>query len=312
MTPAELPVALFAYNRPDVLERTLGCLRAAGFRRLVVFSDGPRGPGDVSFVERVRDTVRAVAWADVELVERSRNLGLSGSVVAGMAELFDRFDRAAVIEDDVLVAPEFGAFAAAAIERYAGEPRVAGVTALRLPFPAAPLDASGYDACFLPRFFSWGWATWRDAWAAFDLDADSLLTRLRSSPVRLERAGADLPYMVRRSLVKRELGGAWDVRAATSMVLDDRLFLVPAWNMSENAGFEQGTHPQSPRWPLRWERGREPSGPLRLPPVGVDEEVLQSFLRWREDPQGWTARRLVPRPVRRLARRVRRTYDPFR
>jgi hypothetical protein len=265
-------------------------------------------------VEQVREMVRGIEWASVELVERDRNLGLSESIVSGLSEVFERHDRAVVIEDDVCVAPEFGAFVAEALERYAAEPRVAGVTALRLPFPPGRLDESGSDAFFLPRFFAWGWATWGRGWRSLDFDRERLLRRLRESPhVRLERGGPDVPYMIRRALVEESLGGSWDVFASTSMLLDDLLFLVPGWNMAENVGFAEGTHPQAPPWRLRWEPERAPRGrPVRLPPVEVDEAVLRSFRIWRENPQGWTIRRLVPRPVRMLLRRVRGTYDPFR
>ena len=48
--PAPVPVVVFAYRRPEQLERTLECLRGCGVEQLYVFSDGP---GDAAAVEDV-------------------------------------------------------------------------------------------------------------------------------------------------------------------------------------------------------------------------------------------------------------------
>ena len=54
------PIAVFAFNRPDHLRRTLEALsanRLAGDSRLTVFCDAPRGPKDVEVCERLDDEV---------------------------------------------------------------------------------------------------------------------------------------------------------------------------------------------------------------------------------------------------------------
>jgi hypothetical protein len=308
-----LPAALIAYNRADVLERTLACLRAAGVTRIHAYADGPRDAADEPRVAAVRGLLERVDWADVRLTARDRNLGLSESMVGALNDVFAHEERALVIEDDVAIAPEFPEFAAAALDRYADEERVVGVTANRPPFSKRPLRGYPYDAFLLPRFFTWGWATWARAWRTFEFHRERLLARLRDPAVRLEVAGADVPYMVRKAIVQQRLHGSWDVYAAASMVVNDQLFVVPTWNMTEVPGLGSGTHPQRPRWQLRWEPERRPDlAALRLPPVEVDQAILKSYHVFRENPRGWTPRRLVPRPLRSALRHLRGAYDVFR
>ncbi len=307
---ASLPVAVFAFNRPELLRRTLECLRAAGAETLYIFSDGPRSDADVEGVRQVRALVRDVAWTKPNLVEHETNLGNTGSTVAGLTAVLERHDRVVVIEDDIAVAPEFLAFAAAALDNYEADDRVAGVTGLRLPFSRRPLARYPFDAFLLPRFFVWSWATWRRAWDTFDLDGDRLLSRLRSERPRLELAGADLPYMVRAGLVDRTLAEPWDVCVAASMVLNGQHFVVPTWNMVENIGLESGTHPHDLAYDLHWEVEHRPAQrPFRFPAAGTaDSRILRAFRVFRENPRGWTGRRLVPRPARMLMRKIRGTY----
>ena len=308
MTPA---VALFVYNRPELLRGTLDCLRNAGFRRLEVFADGARTEADAARVEEVRSVVAHVDWADVNLVARDRNLGLSESIRTGLDAAFERHDALVVMEDDVWVAPEFGSYVTAALAAYAEEERVAGVTGTRMPFARRAVAAYPYDAFMLPRFFPLAWATWRRAWQTFELDHGRLLDRLRAESPRLDVAGVDLPYMTRNVLIRRSLHGAWDVCAAASVVLNDQYFLVPAWNMVENPGISSGTHPNRPRWRLRWETELRREPPYRFPPVELEPRIHRSWLVFKENPRGWTLRRLVPRPARMLLRRIRGTYELF-
>lgn len=312
-SPHPPPTALFVYNRPELLDRTLQCLRAAGARELYVFSDGPKTDADETRVEAVRRIVHSIDWGPATVIERERNLGLTESMVSGVGWMLDRFERVAVIEDDVVVAPEFYAFVAQALDRYAADDHVAGVTGLRLPFSRSPLKHYPFDAFMLPRFFSTGWATWRRAWATFEFDRDRLLEKLRAPAMRPELAGADLPRMIRSAVVGTRLAGSWDVYCAASMVVNGQYFVVPTWNMVENTGLASGTHPLSPRWKLRWEREfRPPRETFRFPPaLAPPNAIHKSWRVFTENPQGWTWRRLIPRPVRMLLRRMRRTYAIF-
>jgi hypothetical protein len=309
---SEAPVALFVYNRPELVARTLECLRAAGARRLYVFSEGPADDEDARRVEDVRARIRRLDWIEPVVTERERNLGWTASLQQGLDEVFAREERVVVLEDDIAVAPEFLDFVASALDRYANEPRVAAVTGLRLPFSRDPLRRYPYDAFLLPRFFSWSWATWRDRWETFELDGDRVLERLRRSRVPLETAGADLPWMVRSALVRGEVSDPWDVALSASLVLEGSYVVVPAWNMVENIGFATGLHGPDPAYELRWEAEHRPRGALRFPPPVPDPGMLRAFLVFRENPGPWRLRRLVPRPLRVLLRRLRRTYDPFR
>jgi hypothetical protein len=311
MDPGDVPVALFAYRRPAELAQTLGGLERAGFRRIIAFSEAPGSQAERPLVEEVRELLAGVSWAEVDVVERDEQLGLSRSIRRGLDEVFAREERAVVIEDDIAVAPEFGPYVAAALERYADEGRVAGITGHRMPFSRRWLRGHPYDAFMLPRFFGWGWASWRRAWRTFDFDRDRLLERFRSGSVRVEAGGADLAWMLRRTLVDRSLIGGWDVDCAANVLLNDQLFVCPTWNMVENRGLGTGTHPQSPRWTLRFEQEHRPADldQVRWPPVEVAPRVAKGFQIFTENPRGWTLRRLVPRPLRNVARRMRRTYE---
>jgi GT2 family glycosyltransferase len=102
------PIALFVYNRPGHLKRTveaLGSARHAGESSLWVFCDGPKRPEDAQTISEVRMYARSIrGFANVTIVERERNLGLAVSVTEGVRRLCDEFGRVIVVEDDLMVA----------------------------------------------------------------------------------------------------------------------------------------------------------------------------------------------------------------
>ncbi len=307
------PVVLFAYRRHRQLERTLRCLQDAGAQRLYVFADGAADAGAEADVARVRTLIREIDWAEVELAESERNIGLSASIRAGLDRVFETHETAIVIEDDIHVAPEFLAYAEAALAHYAGEPRVAGVTGLRLPFDRGPLERYHYDVFFSPRFSSWGWATWRERWREFVFDPAVLRERMAGSAgFRPWTAGVDMPGMIHDAIVTESLGGAWDVVCATNMLLAGSGFVTPVWNMVENGGLEEGTHADgTSTLTLAWEgeHARAP-GSLRFAPAQPDARVLRAFRRGFATAAGGALARVRAQPLALRTTRRLRTARP--
>ena len=98
---ASIPVALFAYSRPDHLREALGCLRENGVPLVYAFSDGPGSPDKAPAVARVREMLREIDWCEVVLCERDTNLGLGRSILTGVSAVLREHQAAIVVEDDL-------------------------------------------------------------------------------------------------------------------------------------------------------------------------------------------------------------------
>ncbi|HLF69402.1 MAG TPA: methyltransferase domain-containing protein [Actinomycetota bacterium] len=293
------PVALFVFDRHVDLPRTIECLRADHVKRLLVFADGPRGEADVEGVERVRALIRSIDWADVTLDAADHNRGLSASIEHGLGTIFDSHERAIVVEDDVCVAPGFYAYMNACLDRYADEPRVAGVTGLRYPFDPKGFDNYPYDVFFAPRFSSWGWGTWKRFWMSRETDRNKLSEMALRRGTIYAKGGADLPETI-GGYLDGTLEGAWDAGCAANILINDQLFVWPVRNMIENTGLINGTHSSArpPKWRLEFEGS---STNLRMPDeVKVDPRIMKEFLTFFEPDLSLrqTARRVAGRSKR--------------
>lgn len=242
--PAEFaPIVVFAYRRPDHLQRCLAALSAATGAResqLIVFCDGPRDEPERAPVERTREVARAASgFASVEVVEAARNKGLATSVIEGVTHVLADRETVIVVEDDLVVSEDFLAFMNQGLSLYREDERVISIHGF-LPAVEAPMPQS----FFLRGADCWGWATWREAWQTANFDGSALLGQLRKHPDRSQfDFGGAYPYL---KMLQDQVNGvvdSWAIRWYASAFLNDRYTLYPGVSLVANIGMEgSGTH----------------------------------------------------------------------
>ena len=182
---SQAPVALFVYNRPRHTEQCLESLskcEGAGESELFVFSDGPKRSEDKEAVEKVRELVKSRNWCkEVHVTERKENRGLAKSIIAGVTEIVNRFGRVIVLEDDLVLSPQFLNYMNDALEIYKDEERVMHVSGYMFP---VKVDLP--ETFFYRGTSCWGWAMWKRVWDFFEPDANKLLAAFKSKYLRWE------------------------------------------------------------------------------------------------------------------------------
>ncbi len=243
------PVALFAYRRPDHLRRALDSLAAnpgADQTQVSIYCDGAKSGTDREAVELVREIARGVhdsgMFASVRVIERDHNIGLAASVISGVTQTLEDHESVIVMEDDLVVSPDFLEYMNQALELYVNNEEVISIHGFMYSVPPVLLQT-----VFLRGADCWGWATWRRGWEIFEPDSQKLLKELDRSP---DRAQFDFdgafPY---RQMLKDQAAGvidSWAVRWYASAFLANKLTLYPGQSLVENIGQEgSGTHSES-------------------------------------------------------------------
>jgi Glycosyl transferase family 2 len=243
MAPA--PIALFAYNRPTHLTRTIQALRnnpLAQQSRLYIYSDGPKTPRDEAAVAQVRQMIRRIdGFADLTIREQTTNVGLGRSIIDGVTELSGRYGSVIVLEDDLVVAPEFLTFMNHALEHYAHTTRVMTISGYL--FPVEHPEQLGSTFFFrVPA--SWGWGTWHRAWRLFEHDSTKLLAGLSTrADQQLFDVDNTYPYLAQLRLHAAGKLDVWGVRWYASMFAANGLCLYPGESLIQNIGMDgSGMH----------------------------------------------------------------------
>lgn len=239
------PIALFVYNRPDHLVRTLTALRRnpeAAWSRLYIFSDGPRSgrAGDEDRVAEVRRVARDTGGFQEVLVEESAiNRGLAASIIRGVGQVVNRHGEVIVLEDDLVTSPVFLRFMNEALAFYRDCPEIISIHGYVYP-ATAPLP----PVFFIRGADCWGWATWKRGWDLFEADGSTLLRQLKKKGLAYQFNFSDsYPYV---RLLEDQIAGrndSWAIRWYASAFLAGKLTLYPGRTLVQNIGFDgSGTH----------------------------------------------------------------------
>ena len=240
----KVPIAFFAYNRPEHTKRSLEALsRCDRFKEcdLYIFCDGPKDDSQKEKVEALRQCV--IIWAkklNAKVIEREENLGLARSIVTGVTSLCEKYGRAIVLEDDLVVSPDFIDYMIQALGRYQDDTNVYQISGYMFPVehPLRP------DSFLLPLTTTWGWATWERAWKYFDWNATDATDMLAGKDTR-HRFELDGSYPYHKML-KGRLNGknqSWGILWWWTVFKRGGLVVHPRKSLVWNGGLDgTGTH----------------------------------------------------------------------
>ena len=145
------PVILFVYNRIEHTQKTIEALKAVGQAdqiNLIIYADGPGSDvTDRQKVEQVRSFLsllqRDHPFRAIEVVERIENIGLARSIISGVSEVLARWDRAIVLEDDIVVSVLFYEIMNKLLNEYKEDGRVNSISGYMYPV-AIPRESSDF------------------------------------------------------------------------------------------------------------------------------------------------------------------------
>jgi hypothetical protein len=236
------PVALFVYNRPEHTRRTVEMLASnfgANETILYVYSDAPKTNVDLLMVNKVRSYIKKIkGFKKVVIVERVENFGLAKSIIEGVTELCQLYDKVVVLEDDLETSRYFLMFMNDSLDLYAGVPEVMHISGCRYP-----TKSFGHDETFFLHVpLCWGWATWSRAWSLFEKDI-SVMQRFDRKMIKHFNFGNTYTYWKQLELNKSGKINTWFVFWYANLFLRGGLALFPARSLVQNIGMDNsGTH----------------------------------------------------------------------
>lgn len=296
------PVVMIVFNRPDLALQVFARVRAARPGRLLLIADGPRDgrEGEAELCRQTRAVIEeGVDWpCELQTCYADRNMGCVPRCVSGLTWVFERVDRAIVLEDDCLPDPTFFDYCGALLDRHEGDP-VSMISGTNLGGRAA---SDGADYFFSRYPIIWGWSTWADRWRATRAEAE----RLRETWPTLRGTGwlDDLlgdRYRARcwSTLLDSMCGEGlvdWGFDLTWGMWRLGQLAVAPSRNLVSNIGFDERGHSSREAGHARAEL---PTAPCPIPPTGprgiaVDEaadgavfDAAYAFLDKRDPSKPW-------------------------
>lgn len=240
----ETPVVLIIFNRPNVTRIVFEAIRAARPKELFVIADGPRDGknGELEKCTEARAIVERVDWeCAVHLDYSESNQGCKGRIVSGLNVVFEKVEKAIILEDDCLPDGTFFQFCQELLSEYEDSLEVGCIGGSSV----SNRDDSDSDYYFsrIPRI--WGWATWRRVWSQYDASIDAWPEMKKTGIVESNSFSA--ASRKHWSLAFDEVYGqkldTWDYQLVFSLWAHNQLSITPYSNLVSNLGFGvEATH----------------------------------------------------------------------
>ncbi len=227
------PIVLFVYNRPWHTQQTIEALlknKYAAESELIIYSDGYKQIKDKDEVRKVRSYINTiVGFKKVTIHESPYNLGLAQSVIKGVTETVNKFERVIVLEDDLKTSPYFLTYMNEALDAYSSMDNVYSVNGYMFP-----IESALEECVLLPFTSTWGWATWKDKWQAFDYVMPNKETIQNSTFLKNRFNLADYNY----SMMLNYGNNSWGIRWYYSVFIRNGLGIFPSKSLVDNIGFD--------------------------------------------------------------------------
>ncbi|RKG38083.1 glycosyltransferase [Acinetobacter rongchengensis] len=169
------PIALFVYNRPEHTKRTIDALKnntLANQSELFIFSDWAKNDENIKDVETVREYLKTITgFKKITIIEREYNWGLAQSIIDGVTNIINKYNKIIVVEDDLLTSPYFLYFMNDALSFYKDKAKVWHISGWNYPIDSAELG----EFFFWNTMNCWGWATWKSRWENFEKNPERLI-----------------------------------------------------------------------------------------------------------------------------------------
>lgn len=238
-------IVVFAFNRLDALKNTINSLlqnTESADSDLFVFVDGPRKQkvGEADKVAAVQEYVRQIkGFKSVTYTFAEANNGLGPSIIKGVTQVINQYGSAIVLEDDLVIAPNFLSFMNQGLQCYEHNEKVFSICG----YSNKVKKPDGYtaDSYFCTRSSSWGWATWADRWNSVDWELKDWDQYISLGKKFNKWGGSDCWKMLHAW--KSGKNQSWAIRFCFAQFLQDKLSLFPIISKVKNNGFDgKGTN----------------------------------------------------------------------
>lgn len=235
------PVILFVYKRLLHTQQTVEALKKnelSSQSELFIYSDGAKNDADEEQVNEVRTYLRSIdGFKSVKIIERQKNWGLAANIIDGVTEIINQYDKAIVLEDDLVTSPFFLRYMNEALITYHDDSRVGCIHGYIYPIDNIQKDF------FIKGSDCWGWAAWKRSWSFFEKDGAKLLEQVTESGIRKDPYHVGCGYV---QMLEDQISGknnSWAIRWYFSSLINDLYCLYPGVSYVNNIGLDDsGTH----------------------------------------------------------------------
>jgi hypothetical protein len=233
------PIALFCFNRPIHLIKTLTMLKKNYLSKnsiIYIFSDAAKNKDDCEKVKMVRDIIKNLSgFKNKKIILRNKNFGLGKNIVNGIEYVFKRENKIIVLEDDLITSKFFLKYMNINLNILEKHENVASIHGYIYPIDKKNLQ----NNFFIRGADCWGWGTWKRSWKKYEKNPKKLLLKLKkTNQIKEFNFNNSKNYygMLKKNLYTKNK--SWAIQWYASTFLKNMYTLYPKYTYVKNIGLD--------------------------------------------------------------------------
>jgi len=232
------PIVLFCYNRIYHLKKTLNFLKKninSEKHELIIFSDGPKSENDKKKILNIRSYLNTIKHFKKNLIiNRNRNYGLHDNIVKGINKVFQKYEAAIFLEDDIQTNKYFLKNMNFLIRKFSKYKKIGCISGYSYPIK---VKKNYPDFYLIKGGECWGWATWSNRWKYYNNDAQFTFNQLKRSN-QLDEFNFEKGNL--KNLIKTIKNNkfSWAIKWHASLFINKKFTIFPKYPSVNNFGFD--------------------------------------------------------------------------
>ena len=270
------------YRRPKNTERILKLLKKFNQKNLVIFNDGLKYRDHIENHRLTRnEIVKFKKENKIEIIFSKKNLTQKNNLPYALQKVFDKFDKAIILEDDCIPNKSFFKFCHLLLEKFENDSRIAQISGNNFLNSSKNFKRRNNDSYYFSKFTSsWGWATWKSRWReTYDTNMNLWPEVKKQKWLKdiLQNKNAYLfwtKYFDRRYKMQDD---DWDKPWTFVNFINNRLSIFPTKNLISNIGDDEYAIHKNPK---KWDslKLEEMKFPLTHPKIISQDVNVDNFL----------------------------------
>ena len=236
------PVALFVYNRPETLSKTLESLKNNKLIKktdIYIFSDGPTSnKRSKKKVYKVRKIIKDVKNLKIKkTIFYKTNRGLKKNIIEGINYVFKNHSKIIVLEDDLLVSPYFIKYMNRSLNFIKYKKKIWHVSAWNYPIKTNFKNLN--DTFLWHNMNCWGWGTHKNDWNKLILDSNFFIKSFSNKQINFFNLDGNLNNWSQLTRNHQKKLYTWAIFWNATIFWNKGLCLNPVKSYVKNIGFDK-------------------------------------------------------------------------
>jgi hypothetical protein len=227
------PVLLIVFNRPDVTVGLVNNLRKYKPPVIYISADGPRSnkPNEAELCAKTRQAFDAIDWpCKIYKQFHENNMGGRLGPVTAINWFFSNEEMGIIIEDDIRPKDGFFEYCTTLLQKHQHDAEIMHING----FSILPKRFASQPNQYFKTIHShvWGWASWRRAWAMYDVDFKYKNIVLNAPEKVAAINSSDFLQKLYNGTIN-----SWDGQWFVSIYLNGGKSIMPFASLTTNCGF---------------------------------------------------------------------------